>query len=74
MVFAAGGDVLTLALIRGVVGLGILYVYLRIGAAAASRIPRARGAIALGLGVLFAAVVYGLFEADRAHHRARSRC
>ena len=29
-VFAAGGDVLTLALIRGTVGLGIMYIYLRL--------------------------------------------
>ncbi|MGB6537632.1 MAG: DMT family transporter [Xanthobacteraceae bacterium] len=61
-VFAAGGDVLTLALIRGVVGLGILFVYLRVGPAPAPQPPRIR-AIALGLGVLFAAIVYGLFKA-----------
>jgi drug/metabolite transporter (DMT)-like permease len=33
LVFAAGGDVLTLALIRGVIGLGILFVFLRLGPA-----------------------------------------
>lgn len=62
VVFAAGGDVLTLALIRGVVGLGILLVYLRVGPPPKPDTPRTR-AIALGLGVLFAAVVYGLFKA-----------
>ena len=62
VVFAAGGDVLTLALIRGVVGLGILYFYLRIGPPPKPDTPRTR-TIALGLGVLFAAVVYGLFKA-----------
>ena len=62
LVFAADGDVLTLALIRGVIGLGILFVYIRLGAPAAPSTPRVR-AIALALGVLFAAVVYGLFKA-----------
>jgi len=62
LVFAAGGDVLTLALIRGVVGLGILFVFLRIGPPPVPDTARTR-AIALGLGVLFAAVVYGLFKA-----------
>jgi probable blue pigment (indigoidine) exporter len=61
-VFASGGDVLTLALIRGVIGLAILFVYLRLGPTPKAETARAR-IIALGLGVLFAAVVYGLFEA-----------
>jgi drug/metabolite transporter (DMT)-like permease len=61
-VFAAGGDVLTLALIRGLAGLGILFVWLRVGAPVVPVAPRTR-LIALGLGVLFAAVVYGLFKA-----------
>jgi drug/metabolite transporter (DMT)-like permease len=54
--------VLTLALIRGLAGLGILFVWLRVGAPAVPVAPRSR-LIALGLGVLFAAVVYGLFKA-----------
>ena len=62
VVFAGGGDVLTLALIRGVIGLAILSVYVRFGPAAKGETPRTR-VIALALGVLFAAVVYGLFEA-----------
>ena len=61
-VFAAGGDVLTLALIRGLAGLGILFVWLRVGAPAVPVAPRTR-LIALALGVLFAAVVFGLFKA-----------
>jgi probable blue pigment (indigoidine) exporter len=62
IVFADGGDVLTLGLIRGVVGLVILFVYLRVGPAPKSGTARTR-VIALGLGLLFAAVVYGLFAA-----------
>jgi probable blue pigment (indigoidine) exporter len=61
-VFVAGGDVLTLALIRGVIGLGIIFAFLRFGPPLKPSTPRIR-AIALGLGVLFAAVVYGLFKA-----------
>jgi probable blue pigment (indigoidine) exporter len=62
LVLAAGIDVLTLALIRGVVGVVILFAYLRLGAAPAPASARQR-MFALGLGVLFAAIVYGLFEA-----------
>lgn len=62
LVFADGGDVLTLALIRGIVGLGILFVYLRVGPPLKPDTARTR-TIALLLGLLFAAVVYGLFEA-----------
>jgi probable blue pigment (indigoidine) exporter len=62
LVFASGGDVLTLALIRGIVGLGILFVFLRVGPPLKPDTARTR-TIALLLGLLFAAVVYGLFEA-----------
>lgn len=58
----SGIDVPSLALIRGLVGLCILFCYLRVGAPAPPAEPRAR-AIALILGVLFGAIVYGLFEA-----------
>jgi drug/metabolite transporter (DMT)-like permease len=58
----SGIDVLSLALIRGVVGIGILFCYLRVGPPALPATPRAR-VIALILGVLFAAIVYGLFKA-----------
>jgi drug/metabolite transporter (DMT)-like permease len=56
---ASGTDVLTLALFRGIVGVGILLCYLRIGLPPLPATPRARN-IALVLGVLFAAIVYGL--------------
>jgi drug/metabolite transporter (DMT)-like permease len=59
---AAGSDVLSLALCRGVVGVGILFCYLRIGVPPLPAKPRER-LIALGLGVLFAAIVFGLFKA-----------
>jgi drug/metabolite transporter (DMT)-like permease len=59
---AAGSDVLSLALCRGIVGVAILFCYLRIGAPPSPATPRER-LIALGLGVLFAAIVFGLFKA-----------
>jgi probable blue pigment (indigoidine) exporter len=59
---AAGADVLSLALCRGVVGVAILFCYLRIGVPPLPATPRERF-IALGLGVLFAAIVFGLFKA-----------
>jgi drug/metabolite transporter (DMT)-like permease len=62
LIFADGVDALTLALIRGVVGLVIMFVYLRFGSPPVPAMPRAR-LFALGLGVLFAAIVFGLFEA-----------
>jgi probable blue pigment (indigoidine) exporter len=62
LIFADGVDALTLALIRGVIGLVIMFFYLRIGEPAVPHTPRAR-AVALGLGVLFAAIVFGLFKA-----------
>jgi probable blue pigment (indigoidine) exporter len=58
----SGIDLLPLTLIRGVVGIAILFCYLRVGPPALPATPRARG-IALILGVLFAAIVYGLFKA-----------
>jgi drug/metabolite transporter (DMT)-like permease len=62
LVLAAGIDVLTLALVRGVVGVAILFAYLRLGAPPLPANARER-AFALALGVLFAAIVYGLFGA-----------
>ena len=62
LIFADGVDPLTLALIRGVAGLGFMYLYLRIGSPPKPATPRAR-VFALGLGVLFAAIVFGLFQA-----------
>lgn len=62
LIFADGVDALTLALIRGLVGIAIMYFYLRVGTPPARATPRAH-AFALALGVLFAAIVYGLFKA-----------
>ncbi len=62
MVFAEGGDVLTLAVSRGIVGLAIMFIYLRMGPPVAPITPRTRW-FGLGLGVLFAAIIYGLFKA-----------
>ena len=62
LIFADGVDPLTLALIRGVVGVGIMFCYLRIGQPPAQETPRARN-VAFGLGVLFAVIVFALFKA-----------
>lgn len=62
LILQGGVDALTLALIRGIVGLGIMMLYLRIGEPPMPHRPRAR-AFALALGVLFAAIVFGLFKA-----------
>jgi drug/metabolite transporter (DMT)-like permease len=62
IVLAAGADVLTLSLFRGLVGVALLFVWLRIIATPKPHTPRARW-ISLGLGVLFAGVVFGLFAA-----------
>ncbi len=62
VVFLAGGDVVTLLWFRGVVGLALLAVWLRMGKRAAPFAPRERW-IALGLGLLFAITIYCLFKA-----------
>jgi len=62
VVFAAGGDVLTLLSCRGVVGLAFIAAWLRIGETPAAFSPRERR-IALGLGLLFAITVFALFKA-----------
>jgi probable blue pigment (indigoidine) exporter len=59
---ADGADVLTLSLFRGLVGVAMLFVWFRLAAAPTPHTPRARW-ISLGLGVLFAGVVFGLFAA-----------
>lgn len=62
IVLVAGSDVLTLSLFRGVVGVALMLIWLRIGIAPPPHTARARW-ISLGLGVLFAGVVFGLFAA-----------
>jgi probable blue pigment (indigoidine) exporter len=62
IVFASGVDVLTLALFRGFVGLAIMFVYLRVGPKPLPQTSQTRW-IQLGLGILFAGIIYGIFKA-----------
>ena len=62
LVLADGADVLTLSVFRGLVGVALMFVWLRVGTPPPPHTPKARW-IALGLGVLFAGVVFGLFAA-----------
>ena len=58
----SGADVLTMALFRGFIGLPLLAAWLLVGARPAPLTLRATW-ISLGIGVLFAGTVYGLFRA-----------
>jgi drug/metabolite transporter (DMT)-like permease len=62
LVLAAGSDVLTLSLFRGLVGVALLFIWLKAVPLPSPLTPRAR-LISLGLGLLFAGVVFGLFAA-----------
>ena len=62
VVFRDGGDVLTLVTFRGVIGLACIAAWLRIGSPPVRFKPRERW-IALGLGLLFGATVFGLYKA-----------
>src|SRR5262249_30558284 len=62
LVLAAGSDVLTLSLFRGLVGVALLFIWLNAVSLPSPLTPRAR-LISLGLGLLFAGVVFGLFAA-----------
>src|SRR5262245_52026416 len=62
LVMNAGADVLTVSLFRGLVGVALLFLWLRIGTPPKPHNGRQRW-ISLGLGVIFAAVVFGLFAA-----------
>jgi drug/metabolite transporter (DMT)-like permease len=62
VVLTAGSDVLTLSLFRGLMGIVLLWAWLKVGAAPVPHTPRARW-VSLGLGVIFAGVVFGLFAA-----------
>src|SRR5207302_1162373 len=61
----AGAGVLTMAAVRGVLGLVLLGAWLQVGPCAQPLATRARW-ISLGLGVLFAGNVYLLFKAIEA--------
>src|SRR6266540_3065483 len=62
LVLAAGSDVLTLSLFRGLVGVALLFIWLKAVSLPSPLTPRTR-LISLGLGLLFAGVVFGLFAA-----------
>ena len=62
IVLVSGSDVLTLSLFRGLVGIVLLSAWLKVGTPPVPHTPRARW-ISLGLGVIFAGVVFGLFAA-----------
>jgi len=64
LAFLAGADVLSLVAFRGVVGTAFLFLWLRLAPPATTHSPRAR-LIALGLGLLFAGNVYGVYQAIR---------
>jgi drug/metabolite transporter (DMT)-like permease len=57
----SGTDVLSLMSFRSVVGVGLVFVWLRFGKPAA--LPHSAKWISLGLGVLLTATMYGLFKA-----------
>jgi len=59
--FRAGGDVLTVSTLRGVIGLAVLLAWLRF--AQPTRVTPREKCMSLGLGVLFAANVFLLFKA-----------
>jgi drug/metabolite transporter (DMT)-like permease len=63
-VLASGSDVLTMLSFRGVVGLAFMAIWLRLGGKASAD-ARQRW-IALGIGIVLAAVVYLLFKAIEA--------
>lgn len=57
-----GTDVLTLSTFRGVSSIVLMALWLRVGVAPVPHTPKQRW-IALGVGVMFAGVVFGLFKA-----------
>lgn len=62
MVLINGADVLTLSTFRGVLTVAFMAIWLRIDRPAVQHTPRQRW-IALGVGVLFSVIVYGLYRA-----------
>ena len=57
-----GGDVLTLSTFRGLFSIAMMAIWLRLIAKPVPHTPRQRW-ISLGVGVLFAGIIYGLFKA-----------
>jgi drug/metabolite transporter (DMT)-like permease len=62
VVLNAGSDVLTLSTFRSVFSLVVLWIWLQLRPPAVPHTPRQRW-ISLGVGVLFAGIVFGLFKA-----------
>jgi drug/metabolite transporter (DMT)-like permease len=62
IVFAAGMDVLSLVTLRGILAAGVFWFWLRAAPPRVRHTPRAR-LIAIGLGLLFSANVFGLMLA-----------
>jgi drug/metabolite transporter (DMT)-like permease len=62
VVLSAGSDVLTMLSFRSVVGLGVMAIWLRTGAAPVA-FSRSERWIALGMGALFAATIFSVFKA-----------
>jgi drug/metabolite transporter (DMT)-like permease len=63
--FRAGGDPLTVSTLRGVIGVGVLLVWLQL-AQLPSFIPARERTVALALGIVFAANIYLVFKAIEA--------
>jgi drug/metabolite transporter (DMT)-like permease len=62
VVFNAGMDVLTLSTFRGLISVAFMFVWLRVGTPPVPHTPRQRW-ISLGVGVLFAGIVFCIFKA-----------
>jgi drug/metabolite transporter (DMT)-like permease len=62
VVFGSGMDVLSLITLRGILAAGVFWVWLRVAPPRVPHSPRAR-LISIGLGVLFAANIFGLLFA-----------
>ncbi len=58
----SGSDVLTLSFFRGAMGIVLLAAWFKLGTQPKPHTPRARW-ISIGLGIIFAGVVFGLFAA-----------
>ena len=65
LAFRAGGGPLTVSTLRGVIGLAVLFGWMRL-AQMRTFIPRRERTIALGLGIVFAANVFLVFKAIEA--------
>lgn len=65
IILQSGADVLTLALVRGLIGLPLLTLWIVLGARPAA-LTRREAAMSFVVGILFAGIVVGLFKAIEA--------